>query len=167
MKDTLIIGAAILVAIAVGAWLMFGGTVPEAGPEASATEGPVAFKVLEAGDNASALEERTNYRIKTQDELNQLWTMIGEGDAPTVDFGANEVLAAFDGLHSTGGYSIRIASVEDIGNARRVIIVHTAPGEACITTDALTSPFTMVTVPKSALPISRVDQEEVQECERD
>lgn len=160
MKDTLIIGAAILVAIAIGAWLMFGTPVP--GP---AGEEPVAFSVLKEGDNASALSERKNYRLKTQQELDELWALVGEGAAPTVDFSTSEVLAAFDGVHPTGGYSVRFVSVDDIAQSRRVVIAHTAPGDGCMTTEALSSPFTMVVVPKSDLPISRIDQEQKNDCD--
>ncbi len=164
MRDTLIIGAAILVAIALGAWLMFGDTASAPESVVPVTEGPVAFSVLEEGTQASPEAERKNYRIRTQEELEELWPMVEEGAAPTVDFTKSEVLAAFDGTRPSGGYGIRVASIDDMANARRIIIVHTSPGEGCITTDALTSPFTIVVVPKTELAISRVDQENVVEC---
>lgn len=162
MKDTLIIGAAILVAIAIGAWLMVSDSAPAAVPT---TGGSVTFSVLQEGDNAGELDERKNYRIKTQEELDQLWTIVGQGGAPAVDFATSEVLAAFDGIRPTGGYFVRIASVEDTSAARRVVIEHTAPGAGCMTTSALTSPFTMVVVPKTDLPIARVDVEKTEDCE--
>lgn len=161
MRDVLIISAACLIAIAVGAWLFVSGS------ESKQETGEVRYSTLTEGPYAGALTERKNYRIKSREEFDQLWQMIYAGDGPNIpyiDFAESEVLAVFDGTHTTGGYAIEVASVEDNGS-RRIIIKHISPGETCMTTGSITSPFALVMLPKTTLPIVREDVEEVRECQ--
>ncbi len=162
MRDVLIIGVAVAAAILLGAWLYFsdGSAKQDMLPEAP-------FVVLDEGSNSGAVTERKNYRIKNQEELEALWLMVHGTGAPTsIDFGKNEVIAVFDGTHATGGYDISISAVDDsMPGARHVSILHTEPGASCITTDAITSPFQIIYLPKSAAPLTREDTTLVVDCQ--
>ncbi len=163
MKDILIIGVACAAAMLLGAWLYFSGdsVFPE-----KTQNGVVSMSVLDQGANSGAITERKNYRIKTQEQLEELWKLVhGTGAPTTVDFNTKEVIAVFDGTHVTGGYGVSIVSVVDVkGGARTVSLVRTEPGETCMTTNAITSPFQIVVVEKSSLPLTREEKTVVEEC---
>ncbi len=163
MRDAVILGVACVIAILVGGWLFFLDSKEASAP----TGGAVEVRILDQGQYAG-IEERKNYRIRSLDELQQLWNMVygPAGPAiPGVDFAKDEVLAVFDGSHSTGGYSVEVESVQDTGLARVIQVIRTAPGTSCITTEALTSPFQMVVVPKTDLSIQREERMVIEECQ--
>lgn len=163
MRDTIIIGVACLIAIAVGAWLFLAGDEGSL----SAPEGPVVFMTVAEGEYSGSVTERTNYRIKSQDELFELWLMVYGTDSPpmpAVDFTKYEVLAIFDGTHSSGGYDVELAAIEDTALSRHVSIVRVVPDEECMTTTALSSPFLLAAAPKTALALSREETTKVASC---
>lgn len=164
MKDILILGVACAAAILLGAWLYFGGGAADA--EVPRKEGEVVFSVIDQGVSSGSITERKNYRIKSQDELNELWRMVhGAGAPTTVDFTKQEVIAVFDGTHVTGGYGVSVASIVDVPSGSRTIsIVRTEPGDSCVTTQSITSPFQIIVVSKSNAPFVREEQTIVEEC---
>ena len=157
----MILGICCVLAIVVGGWLFFLDSNEVQAPTTS------GMQVFVEGQNAY-IQERKNYRIRSIDELQELWTMTygpGAPLIPQVDFATREVLAVFDGSHSSGGYRITVESVEDTPLARVVSIVRVSPGATCITTSALTSPFQMVVVERTDLPIQRKERSVIEECE--
>lgn len=158
MRDALIIALACIIAIAVGAWLFFDGS----GQRARMQE----VQVLAQGSQAAGITERKNYRIRSTEELKELWSMTYGAAAPAipaVDFEYSEVLAVFDGTHTSGGYAVAVAQVEDSALTRTVHIVRTAPTPECVTASTVTNPFVLVRVPATDLSITRVE-EEVRSC---
>ena len=150
-REVIVIGVLCVVAIILGAWIFF---FDKGGPST------VSFSVLQAGTNASQVTERKNYRIKTGEELTQLWKSIYGPDAPampSVDFDKHQVLAVFDGTHTTGGYTVRVESVTDDGLHRNVRIIHEEPDDTCMVTEAFSSPYQLIVVPKSTAQIVRED----------
>jgi hypothetical protein len=165
MRDLFIIGLMCLAAIFVGAALFFFG--PAIGLPAH-TSGP-SVTVLTEGKNANTTERR-NYRVTNAEELFSLWQVIygtNPPGLPTVDFTKNEVLAVFDGSHGTGGYAVQVLSVTDSGVSRVVAIEHQAPGAGCTVTDAVTSPYQIVLVPKmrANMSLSHTDQDRTVDCQ--
>jgi hypothetical protein len=160
MKDILIIGAACAAALLLGGWLYFSGGNSISGG------GTVSMIVLDEGMDSGAVTSRTNYRIKNQEELEALWNMVhGTGAPTTVDFSKKEIIAVFDGTHVTGGYEVAITSVVEVEGTRTVSIVRTEPGENCVTTEAISSPFQIVVVDKSAVPYAHEEETVVRECQ--
>lgn len=164
MKDVFIIGAACVLAIGIGVWLYTadGAHLPKGTP------GPVAYTILEEGQNSGSLTERANYRISSQEELEELYALLFIGEersVPTIDFSQEEVLVVVDGVHPTGGYGVSVVAVEDTAVARTLVLRRSAPGESCITTQAQTSPYLLLRVPATRLPIERIEQMEVVSCE--
>lgn len=65
---------------------------------------------------------------------------------PRVDFGARSVLLAAAGRKPTGGYGVAIESARLVGDTLHVDVVERAPGEACMTTQAITYPVAAATI---------------------
>lgn len=130
-------------------------------------KGSEAFTVLAKGQNAGGIDQRVNYRITDPDQFALLWEMIYTANGPSVpvvDFGKQEVLALFDGSHSTGGYAIGVTGIDDKDGRRVIMIERTEPGESCSTSNAVTSPFILVTVPTTELTFDHVDTVQTTEC---
>lgn len=160
MRDALIIGAACVLAILMGAWLFF---LDEGSAEQAR---PVEVSLIAEGQQAQEVAERTNYRIRTEAQLQELWAMVygpGAPALPAVDFSTHEILAVFDGTHTSGGFTVSVTAVEDSALSRTVRIVRTMPTTDCMTASVVTSPFVLVKVPASGLSIVR-EEEEVARC---
>jgi hypothetical protein len=163
-RDSAVIFLGLLVALVAGALLMFSFKEGALAP----VMGGSGLSVIGQGPNAAMMERRENLRVKNADELAALWVMAygtAGPELPRIDFAREEVLAAFDGTHPSGGYAVAIESVVDEPGKRTVTIRRTSPGENCVTASVTTSPFSIVRVAKSALPITRTEIEEVVECQ--
>ena len=163
MRDAVIIGITVLLAILLGLWLFL-----EEAPKAKAPEGQASFSVLVEGQFSGSITERKNYRIQSDEGLRELWRLVYGNDGPIVPdiiVDTYELLAVFDGTHSSGGYDITVESVMDTPAVRTVSILHTVPGEECLTSQAITSPFEIVVLPKSGATISHTDRIETISCD--
>jgi hypothetical protein len=165
MKDLMIVLGTIVAVIVIGALLFFYG--PQSFRVALGSMSPrVTPTLLKEGTNATGMSDRANYRITDNDELNQLWSYLDNtpGSAPSVDFSKDEVLAIFDGTHTTGGYNIQVSSITDANGTRTVHVSRIAPGANCFTTDSITSPYEIIAVPKSTLNLTHIDTSVTQNC---
>jgi hypothetical protein len=180
MRSLLLIGGICIAAIALGSVLFFFGP-PSLQSEVNsalqsstsslnpaAVTGPVSFTVLEQGTDALSIPDRTNYRLDSQTDLASLWTLIyGNKDAPkipNVNFSNHEVLAVFDGTHSTTGYSISVTGIMDQNATRTVTVTHATPDSSCVTASAVTSPFELVVVPKTSFALAHQDVTTANSC---
>jgi len=130
------------------------------------TKGDIS--ILAQGQNAVGIQQRVNYRITNADQLATLWNLIYSSDGPavpSVDFSKKEVLAVFDGTHTTSGFGILVSGVHDADGVRTVSITHDEPGDSCVPGGGVTSPFMLVVVPKTSLPLSHDETTQVRECE--
>ena len=169
MRDAIIIFIAIILSMAIGSYLFFNGAPDLSSPPPipSITRSNNEVMVIAEGQNAGSMDRRTNYRITSDAELVALWNMVYTANAPAVpavDFANYEVLAIFDGSHSSGGYDVSVSRVEDKDGQRTVYIRREAPGEGCITTEAITSPFEIVRVSKTLLPMTKVEENVTKNC---
>ncbi|HYE23364.1 MAG TPA: protease complex subunit PrcB family protein [Candidatus Paceibacterota bacterium] len=147
MKDTLFIGGLCAVIVLVGAALYF----IEPSQQSASSTGTVMFERYAAGQYALNVDTQRNYLIQSQEELESALTLIHGNERPSlppVDFEKNEVLAVFDGTHSTGGYDIQVAEIVDSQLTRTVHIKHLHPDENCSVPSVITSPYELVIVPK-------------------
>lgn len=175
MRDILIVIALAIVAIAIGTALYIyvpmraapaeGGAGQAAAPASVAQD--VSFAVLTQGTNAPQSFSRTNYRIKDAEQFADFWKLLYGTNAPAmpaVDFNSQEVVAVFDGSHSTGGYGISVSAVNDEDAVRTVSITHAAPGADCSVTESVTSPFEIITLPKTAFSFKHEDVSNEKSC---
>lgn len=163
MRDSFIVALMLIASIVVGGVLyLFGPGVFHIVPSTSSTTstpGGVSYTTLAQGEDGHQ-DTRVNYRIMNNNELAQLWAIVyGQSGPvmPNVDFSKNEVLAVFDGSHTTGGYSISIKNISDAGGQRMVTVLRTTPSQNCSISSDITSPFIIVTVPKTTLPLAHTD----------
>jgi hypothetical protein len=80
----------------------------------------------------------------------QLWSELGAGERPDVDFTQNVVVAVAAGQRSTGGYGIAVNEVTQADGQLIIGVVETTPGPNCITTAAVTQPADVVVIPVAA-----------------
>lgn len=166
MKEGLYIGGLLFIALAIGAGAYWITSMPAKTPETQSEQQTSSVQVTELAKGARSKEtRRVNYLIKSQPELKQLWNMLESvGSLPKVDFETNTVIAVFAGEQPTLGYDIRITKIEDSATARKVFVTLSKPGGSCITGQVITSPFHIVVVPATALPLTHADSVSVTSC---
>lgn len=114
------------------------------------SEQEVFYDIIASGSNAVASEE--DYRlIGNDDELRQVWNaaqgaMLTPPPLPEVFWDRETVLALFMGSRSSGGYSISLVGMSQLGNEIFADIRITEPAPGAITTQALTSPWQLVRI---------------------
>jgi len=123
----------------------------------------VAFALMQPGQarittvaqgSYSGIDERTEASVTTAADWQALWkTHGGSGTAAPVDFTKEIVAAVFLGTRPTGGHSVEIVSSRREGNALIVEFVEHRPPADAIVTQALTSPFHIVRLPKPDGPV--------------
>jgi len=115
--------------------------------------------------NATGITARKNYAIYSADEFEKIWKQTDSTKkVPAVDFTKQYVIAVFAGVVPTGGYTISVSDVMDIGDARSVAIHIEKPGKGCVVTTAQSSPYQIVTVPLSGGSLSHTDTESEVDC---
>ncbi len=73
-----------------------------------------------------------------------------EGERPTVDFGSRMVVLLALGERGSGGHAVRFEEMVREGGDAVVRYTVTAPGPNCMTTQAITAPADVVSVPRVA-----------------
>ena len=168
-RDTILIGAGCVLAIFVGGWILLSSSAEEISDSAPAA---VSFTMLKEGDTTGLITARKNYLVKNADALEELWGLMypssdqvsGVPEMPAIDFTTHDIIAVFDGEHTTGGFDIAVASVADSKTERALHVLHREPGDGCITAQVRSHPFEIVVLPKADLPIVRTDSTAVVEC---
>ncbi len=162
MKDTLILTGIAIVGVSIAVTFLWFGPWRQR-VSAPTTSSIVMLKspqnILAQGVTAP-VSARINYLIKNDNELKQLWTLIYGATAstvPSVDFSRYNVAAVFAGTQSTTGYSIALFGIKKTPKREVAIITITRPGPSCIVKKKQTSPYEVVLLPSSLLPLSHTD----------
>ena len=124
----------------------------------------VSFDSLGCGSQ-SGIEESLRLVVTSKADFEALWARhtsiyTPPEPVPDVDFDTDAVLCVFLGRQGSGGYGIRVAGVQDAAE-RLVTVESSAPPAGAITTCALTQPFHLVRLKRTALPVRFVEQAEV------
>ncbi|MFA6408228.1 MAG: hypothetical protein WCW36_01990 [Candidatus Paceibacterota bacterium] len=150
-KTSIIVFA--IVAIAIGI-LIFAYTTKTAASV-------VPFTPIAHGEESS-MNRRVNYRITSASQLSELWkTLNATGTPPVVDFKTHDVLAVFAGPESCT--KIAVAKIEDT-NKRMISITVAKPDYTCDTKPSATSPYEIVVVPTTSLPLTHQDLLATADC---
>ena len=114
------------------------------------------FRTLKSGSQARHdAPGRQIVVAPTAESYARLWSsMVGEGSAPPVDFEKEVAVFVMAGQKPTGGYRVAVKSVAREDNALVVDAPVTPPPPDAMTTQALTSPYTVIAVDK--VDVSRV-----------
>lgn len=134
------------------------------------TSAPIAFVKLNSGTNGD-FPEKIYKVINDQETYNEIWgkafANFSNQQKPTeIDFENKMVILVASGMQRSGGFSIKVNSVEDIKNAIIVNVENSKPGESCMTTSVITFPYELIELKKSTKPVTFKAIEKVQECEK-
>jgi Kef-type K+ transport system membrane component KefB len=171
MRDFYVIGTLCVVALLAGGALFFFGPSSLRSDVASAlglsNDGDVSFTILNQGMNARSITDRSNYRLVSQSQLADLWLLVygpNNANAPVIDFTTYEVLAIFDGSHSTSGYQVQVTKAVDQSGVRTITVNHSAPGKNCSVKSGITSPFVLLQIAKTNNSLAHIDQMTTTPC---
>ena len=140
-------------------------------PSQMRSEAPeVSFEEIEgAASSMSGISERQRLVIDDVESWATFWARLHanispEPPPPIVDFENRVVVAAAMGQRATGGYAIRIEEITRVGDDLRVVVVETAPGPTCLTTQSFSAPATAVSVPRPAKHVDFAEEAETRDC---
>ncbi len=110
--------------------------------------GPVEMQTIAQGAYGADQPERKAVLATSDADYRKQWeSLIGEGDAPKVDFEKSVVVFLLAGMRTTGGWSVKpeSARVEEDGTAVIEAKVQ-GPPPGGITTQAITYPYAVVAI---------------------
>ena len=121
-----------------------------AGAQNSAEEAkPVEFSLLATGSNSTHGGGRAVELITDAAAWRRAWEVVGAGrPLPDVSFDTRAVVVAYQGQQRTGGYSVEITGIKRTGTVLAVTVSERRPASGSFTTQALTSPFVAVSIPR-------------------
>jgi len=117
------------------------------------------LRTLSQGVNATGSKPE-KLVVRTLPELQKLGDRIrpaGNANAreiPKVDFSHEMVLAVFLGTRPTAGFKVEIKDVREAGGKLVVKVEETKPPKDAILAQVITSPYHVVVVKKSELPVA-------------
>lgn len=181
MKDLFIIVGILVIAGVAGAGIYFYApkdiaapvqVVPVATtsmPVATSTQnvGAVSFTTLSTGTHAAGVTARKNYEVGDKTGLLKLWTLafgVNATSTPAINFETHEAVGIFAGEKPTGGYAVKVTKVEDSATVRTIHVALVVPGKGCMTTESVTSPYTIISLPLSPLPLTHQDATSTSDC---
>ena len=97
----------------------------------------------------SRIQEPRQVVVRTAADWQTLWTAHDSAAAPNVDFSSSIVVGVFLGTRPTAGFSVRITAVTAKDGSAVVEYVEGRPRPGGMTAQVLTSPFHIVTVPRT------------------
>jgi hypothetical protein len=114
------------------------------------TAAPSPITVI-ANDMMSQVDSARQSVARNAVEWTALWKMhSGESKPPVVDFGSRTVVAVFLGSRPTAGYAVQITGTRQANGALIVQWQERRPAGGDILAQVLTSPATIVSIPKFA-----------------
>ncbi|HZI17955.1 MAG TPA: DUF885 family protein [Pyrinomonadaceae bacterium] len=122
-----------------------------AGAAAQEQARPVEFSVVATGTTSGHEGGRRVELVSTPEEWRRVWNVIGGGrPVPDVNFETRAVIVAYQGRQPTGGYSVEAVAVSRAGTVIAFQVNERRPASGDITTQAITSPFVAVSIPRPA-----------------
>jgi uncharacterized protein (DUF885 family) len=111
----------------------------------------VDFSVLATGYNSNYKGGRAVQLIMNQTDWENAWRLNDKGSSgpmPEVNFNTRAVVIAYQGLKNTGGYGISFAEIRREGTTLTVRVNEQTPKPGDFVTEAITSPFVAVSIPR-------------------
>ncbi|PSQ88355.1 MAG: hypothetical protein BRD43_04645 [Bacteroidetes bacterium QS_4_64_154] len=115
--------------------------------------------------------QASSRRLRDEETYASFWERLHADrnsvpDRPEVDFEEKVVVAIVLGRRSTGGYGVEIDEVlaSDGGGRIQVQFAETVPGNDCVVTQALTSPYVLATVEAQDEDLTFEGAEETRSC---
>jgi PrcB C-terminal len=154
------------------------GYAPEPTAETQLPSDSAPAQGYAAYGNATALEvrrvgkwtrtgiaEARRLVIRDANAWAELWSELGVGERPEVDFTRDMVIVVAAGQRPTGGHEITVDQVTQSDGNLTISVLETSPGPNCMTTASLTQPVDVVIVPAvKTKSWSFLEQKDVRGC---
>ncbi|HEX8337353.1 MAG TPA: DUF885 family protein [Pyrinomonadaceae bacterium] len=109
----------------------------------------VEFSLLATGSYSTREGGRAVELVTDAAAWRRAWEVIGAGrPLPDVSFDTRAVVVAYQGQQRTGGYSVEITGINRTGTVLAVTVSERRPASGSLTTQALTSPYVAVSIPR-------------------
>lgn len=110
------------------------------------------------GDGAEGIGSPKELVIQTEEQWEALRTKMNSVNQAqkevSIGFEQKTVLAYFDQIRTTGGYSVEIIDVIEKTSGVEAMVKFTAPSG--MATDVMTQPYSIVSIPKTSKPVKFV-----------
>jgi hypothetical protein len=116
--------------------------------QAAVVSTAISFTSVAQGTR-SQIQEPRQVVVRTAADWQTLWMAHDSSAAPSVDFSRAIVVGVFLGSRPTAGFSVRITAVSAKDGSAVVQYVEGRPRPGGMTAQVLTSPFHLVTVPRT------------------
>jgi hypothetical protein len=150
LSSSVIALASAAVLLADGCAVPASSSTPSAS-EASVTAQQGTFTRLLA-QNTSGYIEPAEVVIRDRAALESAWRVLHAGnqgaELPSVDFARSTLALIAVGERPTGGHALRVDRVTRQGNTAVVHYTMTRPGPSCMTTQAITAPVELISMPR-------------------
>lgn len=145
-------------------------TIEKTVEKVTAMDEKITFTVIKNGDNSTYKKAQNNI-LNTQQELDLAWgkmfgNFLRKPPIPMVDFETKQLILVAMGEQANGGFSIKIASINETVTDRTVTIEDAKPGKTCANTSALIYPFQLVEVTKTTKKYIYKRISSIKECEK-
>jgi hypothetical protein len=109
----------------------------------------VEFSVLATGTMSGYEGRRMVELITNESDWQRAWGTVGGGrPQPEINFNTRAVLVVYQGQKPSGGYSIEIAEIRRDGTVLAIKVSERRPAFGDVTTQVITSPFVVVSIPR-------------------
>jgi uncharacterized protein (DUF885 family) len=118
-------------------------------PESEDRTNVVEFSVLATGALSRHEGGRMLELITNASDWQRAWGVVGGGrPLPDVNFSSRACVVVYQGQKPTGGYSIEVAEIRRDGTVLAIKVNERRPAFGDITTQVITSPFVVVSIPR-------------------
>ena len=141
-------------------------TVARFGTECLDTGDPIPFETIVQDHNSSNDTQLLGLRTASdQDEWQALWEEVTAGTEPppSVNFEEEMVVGMF-GMYGSSGHSLTIDGVIAEGKEWVIQATHLAPDSDCVVALAMTSPYHIIKVQRTDLPMRLSLEETLYSC---
>jgi uncharacterized protein (DUF885 family) len=109
----------------------------------------VEFSVLATGALSRHEGGRMVELITNASDWQRAWALVGGGrPLPEVNFSSRACVVVYQGRKPTGGYSIELAEIRRDGTVLAIKVRERRPAFGDVTTQVITSPFVVVSIPR-------------------
>lgn len=130
-----------------------------------------AYEIIEIDNgNNSGFIEKQQLVIKNKTDFKTYWkeaysNYLKVPELPEIDFSKKMLILVALGERTSGGFDVKIASIfEGQKNSLLINVKETAPGDNCVTTEALTYPYQLIETDYFAGKIIFNEEKEVINC---
>lgn len=123
----------------------------------------LVWEIMAKGNQASGFEEQAFHLVSDSAALRRLWnrahgSQLQVPPVPEVEFGRETIVALFMGSKPTGGYALEVEGVALRQGELFIDVTVVEPAEGAITTQAITSPWTMIRILRGGIDTAWVRQ---------